>query len=222
MPTRRRRATPCRAPMNRRRRDPPTPRRWARSGACCTPGSNGMRRTKRTPGPRRWRRACSSGTTWTRSCCSASRGTTKPRSSSKDALAASPDYLPARVKLADALFETGRSRGEPASVRDAGTGAGGASRSAHFGLGRIAARDGRHDRGRCRTCNARSRCFPSGAPRYYALALSYRALGRRDEAQRALERHAQYGPRMARAGRSGAWRRRRRSEMMRGRFSSVA
>ena len=37
--------------------------------------------------------------------------------------------------------------------------------------------------------------FPEWGAAYYALALSYRALGRRDDAQRALERHAQNGAR---------------------------
>jgi len=37
--------------------------------------------------------------------------------------------------------------------------------------------------------------FPEYGAAHYALALSYRALGRRDAAERALEQHARYGPR---------------------------
>ena len=111
----------------------------------------------------------------------------------EQALRVSPDYLPARVTLAEALFESGdleRSarlfeplRREPASEP-----------AAEFGLGRIAAVDGRHDAAITHLQRAVA-LFPEWGAVHYALALSYRALGRRDEAQRALERHAQYGPR---------------------------
>src|SRR5205814_5779978 len=37
--------------------------------------------------------------------------------------------------------------------------------------------------------------FPEWGAAHYALALSYRALGRRDEAERALKRHEEYGSR---------------------------
>ena len=46
-----------------------------------------------------------------------------------------------------------------------------------------------------RTCERAVALFPEWGAAQYALALSYRALGRRDEAQRALVRHAQYGAR---------------------------
>ena len=111
----------------------------------------------------------------------------------EQALKASPDYLPARVTRAEALFESGdleRSarlfeplRREPASEP-----------AAEFGLGRIAAADGRHDVAITHLQRAIA-LFPEWGAAHYALALSYRALGRPDDAQRALERHAQYGPR---------------------------
>ena len=111
----------------------------------------------------------------------------------EQALKLSPDYLPARVALAEALFESGdldRSarlfealRKEPASEP-----------AAEFGLGRIDAAGGRHDVAVTHLQRAIT-LFPEWGAAHYALALSYRALGRRDEAQRALERHAQYGAR---------------------------
>jgi len=111
----------------------------------------------------------------------------------EQALTISPDDLPARVKLAEALLEAGnieRSqqlfaafRGVPASEP-----------AAELGLGRIAAARGRHDEAVAHLERAVT-LYPEWGAAYYALALSYRALGRREEAQRALERHAQYGPR---------------------------
>ena len=109
------------------------------------------------------------------------------------AVAASPGYLPARVKLAEALFDAGdleRSTklfteliheplAEPAS---------------QFGLGRIAAMQGRHDAAVTHLQRA-VELFPEYGAAYYALARSYRALGRTEDAQRALDRHRQYGPR---------------------------
>jgi tetratricopeptide (TPR) repeat protein len=111
----------------------------------------------------------------------------------EQALKLSSDYLPARVALAEALFESGdldRSarlfealRKEPASEP-----------AAEFGLGRIDAAGSRHDVAVTHLQRAIT-LFPEWGAAHYALALSYRALGRRDEAQRALERHAQYGAR---------------------------
>ena len=111
----------------------------------------------------------------------------------EQALRLSPDYLPARVKLAEALLDRGdhdRSRplfealrGNPASEP-----------AAELGLGRLAAAEGRHDAAVAHLQRAVA-LFPEWGAAYYTLALSYRALGRPDEARRALERHAQYGPR---------------------------
>ena len=111
----------------------------------------------------------------------------------EQALTLRSDYLPARVRLAEALLESGdltRSRTlfdalrrEPASEP-----------AAALGLGRLAAADGRHDEAVVQLERAIA-LFPEWGAAHYALALSYRALGRREDAQRALERHAQYGPR---------------------------
>ena len=107
------------------------------------------------------------------------------------ALKISPDYLPARIKLAEALFEAGdldeSVRLFEALSRDPAT-----EPMGQFGVGRIAAVRGQHEEAIARLQRAPARSNEWGAA-YYALALSYRAVGRRDEAQRALERHTQYG-----------------------------
>ena len=111
----------------------------------------------------------------------------------EQALAISPDDVPARVKLAEALLETGSlDRGQ--QLFDALRRIPASEPAAELGLGRIAAARGRHDEAVMHLERAVA-LFPEWGAAHYALALSYRALGRRDEAQRALERHAQYGPR---------------------------
>jgi tetratricopeptide (TPR) repeat protein len=111
----------------------------------------------------------------------------------KQAIAVSPDYLPARVKLAEALLEAG-DLDESRRLFDALAREPAAEPAAQLGLGRIAAAQGRHDEAVVHLQRAIEQ-FPEWGAAHYALALSLRALGRRDEAQRALERHAQYGPR---------------------------
>jgi tetratricopeptide (TPR) repeat protein len=111
----------------------------------------------------------------------------------KQALAVSPDYLPARVKLAEALLEAG-DLDESRRLFDALVREPAAEPAAHLGLGRLAAVQGRHDEAVAHLQRA-VELYPEWGAAYYALALSYRALGRRAEAQRALERQAQYGPR---------------------------
>ena len=110
----------------------------------------------------------------------------------KRALELSPDYLPARVKLAEAFFEAG-SLDESARLFDALARDPATEPMGEFGLGRIAAMRGNHEEAITRLQRALARSSEWGAA-YYALALSYRAVGRRDEAQRALEQHAKYGP----------------------------
>jgi tetratricopeptide (TPR) repeat protein len=111
----------------------------------------------------------------------------------KDAVAAAPDFAPARVKLADALFEAGeldQSRAlYDALARDPATEPMGV-----FGLGRIAAAQKKHEAA-IELLQRAVRLFPEWGSAHYALALSYRALGRRDEAQQALEAHARFGAR---------------------------
>jgi tetratricopeptide (TPR) repeat protein len=114
----------------------------------------------------------------------------------RQALIASPGYLPARVKLAETLLETG----DPGDLAESGrlfealAREPAAEPAAELGLGRLAAAQGRHDVAVAHLERAVA-LFPEWGAAHYALALSYRALGRRDEAQRALDRHTQYGPR---------------------------
>jgi tetratricopeptide (TPR) repeat protein len=104
-----------------------------------------------------------------------------------------PDNLPGRVKLAESWLEAGdleRSRRVFDTLRSEPA----AEPVVEFGLGRIAAAEAHHDTAVVHLQHAIA-LFPEFGAAYYALALSYRALGKRDEAQRALERHAEYGPR---------------------------
>jgi tetratricopeptide (TPR) repeat protein len=107
------------------------------------------------------------------------------------ALAITPDYLPARVKLAESLYETG-SFEESRRLFDALIRERAAEPAAVFGLGRIAAAEGRHEEA-VTLLNRAVALFPEWGAAHYALAQSLRALGRRDEAQRALDLHAKYG-----------------------------
>lgn len=108
------------------------------------------------------------------------------------ALALSPAYLPAKIKLAEALLDAGQldqsqRRFEALSDPDAAP-------AVAFGLGRIAAARGKHEAAIEQLQRAVT-LFPEFGAAHYALALSYRALGRRDEAQAALDRHARFGAR---------------------------
>lgn len=108
------------------------------------------------------------------------------------AIAIDPDYLPARVKLAEAWLDAGDlARSEPlfrALVKDRA-----AEPAAEMGLGRIAAAQGNHEQAVAHFARA-VELFPQMGAAHYALALSYRKLGRRDEAQRELALHGQHGP----------------------------
>jgi tetratricopeptide (TPR) repeat protein len=101
-------------------------------------------------------------------------------------------YLPARVKLAEALLDAGdlaSSRERFGAITDD------ASRPAvELGLGRIAAAEGQHAAAIDHFKRAIA-LYPEFGAAYYALAQSSRALGRRDEARQALEEHARYGAR---------------------------
>ncbi len=109
------------------------------------------------------------------------------------ALAITPAYLPARLRLAEAHFEAGRIDHSTALftalLREPA-----ARPQSLFGLGRIDAAQGRHEAAVAHLRQALA-LFQEWGAAHYALALSLRALDRRDEAQRALERHAEYGAR---------------------------
>jgi len=110
-----------------------------------------------------------------------------------EALRRSRDYLPARVQLAEALLDSGDlDRAE--ALFEALSREPAAQPAAEYGLGRIAEARDRHDVAVSHLERAVA-LFPEWGAAHYALALSYRALGRTADAQRALERHAQYGTR---------------------------
>jgi tetratricopeptide (TPR) repeat protein len=110
-----------------------------------------------------------------------------------EALQRSPDYLPAKVYLAESLFDSG-SLDRAAPLFDALRRQPASEPAAELGLGRIAETGGDH--GAAVTHLERAvALFPEWGAAYYTLALAYRAVGRMDEARRALERHAQYGAR---------------------------
>jgi superkiller protein 3 len=111
----------------------------------------------------------------------------------REALTLSPDYLPARVKLAEALLEAGELEESQtlfrALAREPAT-----SPAAEVGLGRIAAAQGQQAAAIEHLTRAVA-LFPELGAAHYALALAYRALGRMDEARSALALHEKYGPR---------------------------
>jgi tetratricopeptide (TPR) repeat protein len=111
----------------------------------------------------------------------------------RDALSLSPGFLPARVRLAESLLEAGNldeSKKLFLALADEPQ-----SRPAvEVGLGRIAAAQADHDAA-IRHFERAVSLFPELGAAHYGLALSYRALGRLDEARAALARHQQYGAR---------------------------
>jgi tetratricopeptide (TPR) repeat protein len=108
------------------------------------------------------------------------------------AVAITPDNLAARVKLAEAVLDAGR-LDDAQRLFAALTDPDGAPAAA-FGLGRIAAAQGKHAAAVEQFQRAIA-LFPEFGAAHYALAMSYRALGRREEAQAALEQHGRFGAR---------------------------
>ena len=109
------------------------------------------------------------------------------------ALAIAPDYVPARVKLAEALFDAGELEESGTRFEDL-LREPAAEPSACFGLGRIDAARNRHEAA-IRYYERAIAMFPEWGAAHYALAQAYRATGRPDAAERALQQHARYGPR---------------------------
>ncbi|HEX2445525.1 MAG TPA: tetratricopeptide repeat protein [Vicinamibacterales bacterium] len=110
----------------------------------------------------------------------------------RKALVLTPEYLPARVKLAEALLEAGQID-ESEQLFEALVREPAAEPAAQVGLGRIAAARGKHDAAIAHFDRAIV-LFPELGAAHYGLALSYRAAGRRDAGRDALARHKQYGP----------------------------
>lgn len=110
----------------------------------------------------------------------------------RDAVARAPSYLPAKLKLAEALLDAGEleeSRRRFAELTDPAC-----APAVQFGLGIIAAREGRHAEAIPHLQRAIA-LFPEFGSAHYALARAFRAVGRGDEAEAALARHAKYGAR---------------------------
>jgi tetratricopeptide (TPR) repeat protein len=111
----------------------------------------------------------------------------------REVLVLAPEYLPARMKLAEALLEAGEFD-ESERLFRALAGEPAASPAAEVGLGRIAASRGQHDAAIEHLTRAVT-LFPELGAAHYALALSFRALGRMDAARSELALHEQYGAR---------------------------
>ena len=110
----------------------------------------------------------------------------------REALKISADYLPARVRLAEALLDAGdleQSARLFSELKDPAC-----EPAVQFGLGRIAAAQGRHAEA-IQSFERAVALFPEFGSAHYALALSYRATGKRDEARAELQRHAEFGAR---------------------------
>ncbi len=109
------------------------------------------------------------------------------------ALNVTPTLLPARARVAEALFDAGDVEAS-ARAYEALTTQPAAAPVGELGLGRVAARQGRHADAVTHFERAIA-LFPQFGEAYYGLAQSLRALGRRDEARAALEQHRVYGTR---------------------------
>jgi tetratricopeptide (TPR) repeat protein len=109
------------------------------------------------------------------------------------ALAVDPAYLPGRLRLAESLFEI-RSLAESRRAFEALSKEPAVEPSVLIGLARIDAIEGRHEQAIARLERAIA-LFPEFGAAYYALAQSARAIGRTNEARRALARHATFGAR---------------------------
>lgn len=103
-----------------------------------------------------------------------------------------PSYLPARLKLAEALLNAGRL--DESGARFAELTDPACAPAVHFGLGTIAARQGRQTEA-VEHLERAIALFPEFGAAHYALARAYRVMGRRDDAEAEVARHAQFGAR---------------------------
>ena len=110
----------------------------------------------------------------------------------EEALRRSPDVLPARLALADALFEAGEV--DKARTVYAALTSGATEPHARYGLGRCAAASGDDSRA-LDELNAAVRLFPEFGAAWYTRGMTLRRLGRIDEARDSLGKAQQYGTR---------------------------
>ncbi len=111
----------------------------------------------------------------------------------RQALKIRPEYIAARVRLADALLSAGQ-LSESQTIFAALARDPEAEPLGLFGLGRILAAEGKHQEA-VQTIQRALTLFPEWGAAQYSLALSLRTLGRRAEAEQALQRHLEYGTR---------------------------
>ena len=111
------------------------------------------------------------------------------------AVTIAPDYVPARLKLAESLFDTGKldasAQTYDALLKRHDTPAAPAAPAVHYGLGRIASSRG-DVANAMREFEEACRLFPEYGAAHYALALAYRRLGRIDDAQREIALQQRY------------------------------
>jgi tetratricopeptide (TPR) repeat protein len=109
------------------------------------------------------------------------------------AIELAPTLLPARARLAEALFDAGAFEGSARALTVLAAYADAAPVVA-LGRGRLAAQQGRHVEAVAEFERAIA-LFPEFGAAYYGLGQSLRALGRREEAVAAIAQHRMHGPR---------------------------
>jgi len=107
-----------------------------------------------------------------------------------EAVRLAPTSIPARLALADGLFEKGDVDGAARVYSELTDGPG--APHAHYGLGRSLARNGENERA-VRELETAVRLFPEFGAAWYSQGMVLRALGRLDEARTALARAQQLG-----------------------------
>jgi tetratricopeptide (TPR) repeat protein len=110
----------------------------------------------------------------------------------EEAIARSPESLPARLAFADALFEAGDIAKAHTAYAALTTGA--SEPHARYGLGRCAAASG-DDNAAIIELNGAVRLFPAFGAAWYARGMALRRLGRIEEARDSLAKAQQYGTR---------------------------
>jgi tetratricopeptide (TPR) repeat protein len=111
----------------------------------------------------------------------------------QETLMLKPALLAARARLAEVLFDAGDLDASARAYEALATQPA-AAPVGELGLGRLAARQGRHADA-VKHFERAIVLFPQFGEAYYGLAQSLRALDRRDEARAALEQHRAYGTR---------------------------
>ena len=107
-----------------------------------------------------------------------------------EAVQMAPESTPARLALADALFESGDVAGAAREYSSLTSGPG--APHAHYGLGRSLAVKGEKEAA-LREIEAAVQLFPEFGAAWYAEAMVLRGLGRSAEARKAIERAQQFG-----------------------------